>query len=305
MRFGDFKRKLSPENYCLVMENDILSSGDALELERFSKLPGKLEVVINKTDEAYFNLAKTEIENTYPNISVVEASNFTKIDRLYESSSDHTFSPEYAAKIDDILSREKIILENTIKDSDIVYDGKSLYEVLDIGTNYLHVIDQLGNITKKWFNDVKIKNESHDEFYKGVKQNSRFNQIVFKGYRTKNFTEETKLLFNDLKKQVNDSFALLSAIQCTDRVLGNINSISEIKVDFERSGKILSKFGVLERHTYRNSIEDQFIEMCLTEGLDYRSYDITKIDGLIEQVKNSSSEHSSVLVYKLNKIKGQ
>lgn len=101
---------------------------------------------------------------------------------------------------------------------DNVTDGESVYEIVDRGANYISVVNEHGDISKKWLDAVSPIDLQEDVLPGPVPE-----EITFKGYTTKNLhhSEDAVRAFTTTierynKGQITDPVAILNALKATD-----------------------------------------------------------------------------------------
>lgn len=113
--------------------------------------------------------------------------------------------------------REKYFRGEVFKIGSTVKDDKGVYEVMDRGTNYITVINENGELSKKWLDSVKevitdmnYKTEIKDE-----------HQISYKGFTTSNFeiVPELKPIIESVISSETDSVAIINALKSIDESL--------------------------------------------------------------------------------------
>lgn len=174
--------------------------------------------------------------------------------------------------------REKYINGELFKIGDIVLDKKdrTIHEVVDLGTNYVSVVDADGTPSKKWIKDIILSPSLEEDFIDMRRKRSSSNQIAFLGYKTKNFTEEHYMIFHPLMRKYKDTdkFAMLNLIRSTDKLIEEAKNITEenyqrVNQLFEQTEKLCIRFNSLPAHLYRKRIEESIIYHELTEGLKF------------------------------------
>lgn len=151
--------------------------------------------------------------------------------------------------------RERYVAGEIFNLGSVVEDVNGVYEVMDRGANYITVVDNEGNLSKKWLNEVvevskEIEYDLTDVF-------------SYKGYVAENFGEfeEIAETFRTLVKSDSDPVAILNTIKLTDECLNivkeasergyatsdevNVFNVSQIKVV-----DTLAKIGQLDEHVY-------------------------------------------------------
>lgn len=101
---------------------------------------------------------------------------------------------------------------------DYVTDGKSIYEIADKGANYVTVVNEHGDLSKKWLSAI-----SPIEIKEDIQSGAIPTEVSFKGYTTKNLhhSEDAIRAFEatiSRYKQgaIKDTVAILNALKATD-----------------------------------------------------------------------------------------
>lgn len=120
--------------------------------------------------------------------------------------------------------REKYHSGQIFNVGDKVTDGESVYEILDRGANYLTVVNESGDISKKWLDSVQPINVNINE---DIPVGPTPSEITYKGYTTKNLhhSEDAIRAFQTTidraeKGQITDPVAVLNALKATDTYMG-------------------------------------------------------------------------------------
>lgn len=97
-----------------------------------------------------------------------------------------------------------------------VTDGENIFEIIDRGSNYITVVNELGTTSKKWLDSVQ------PIVVEDVQPRYALEQISYKGYTTKNFniSEDAIKAFQDTISRDGDPVAILNAIKATDIYMG-------------------------------------------------------------------------------------
>jgi len=104
---------------------------------------------------------------------------------------------------------------------DKVSDGKNVFEIVDRGSNYLTVVDKLGDLSKKWLSDAQPIDIEED-----IRPGPTPTEISYKGYTTKNFhhSADAAKAFQDTIERAtthkHDPIAVLNALKATDIYMG-------------------------------------------------------------------------------------
>lgn len=114
--------------------------------------------------------------------------------------------------------REKYHSGDIFNLGDAVTDGNQIYEIVGRGPNYISVVNENGDICKKWL-DAVTSVKIHEDITPGYSPE----EIVFKGFKTKNLHHSADAVksfqatidrYN--KGQINDPIAILNALKATD-----------------------------------------------------------------------------------------
>jgi nicotinamide mononucleotide adenylyltransferase len=116
--------------------------------------------------------------------------------------------------------REQYFSGNIFNVGDKVTDGESVYEILDRGANYITVVNESGDTSKKWLDAVKpIIVEINEDIPVGPTPS----EISYKGYTTKNLhhSKDAAAAFAVTIQRVEngiitDPVAVLNALKATD-----------------------------------------------------------------------------------------
>lgn len=114
--------------------------------------------------------------------------------------------------------REQYISGSIFNIGDKVQDDNGTYEIMDRGANYITVVNESGQLSKKWIDKVTSVEISED-----VQSKNTTSEISFKGYTTKNLHqsadalkafEQTITKYNE--HLITDGVAILNALKSTD-----------------------------------------------------------------------------------------
>lgn len=154
--------------------------------------------------------------------------------------------------------RESYYRGEIFKIGQVVESAGQQYEIIDRGSNYLVVVDDVGNTQRKWITDVQVV-----ENYNPVNSSDlNTKQVSYKGYTTKNFDtdQQVKAVFDRLiSKPDQDPVTILNLVKSTDAYLGvakqaeNTDDITkqQEKVfgdNLQKSQELLVKLGDLQYH---------------------------------------------------------
>lgn len=151
--------------------------------------------------------------------------------------------------------RERYVAGEIFNVGAVVEDAHGVYEVMDRGANYITVVDNEGNLSKKWLNEVtevskEIEYEANDFF-------------SYKGYVAESFSdfEEIAEEYKALVKSDSDPVAILNAIKLADECLNIVkesrergyataDEVNSFNVAQIKLVDTLAKIGQLDEHVY-------------------------------------------------------
>lgn len=122
--------------------------------------------------------------------------------------------------------REKYFKGEIFHVGEIVESNGQQFEIIDRGTNYLTLVDSIGETHKKWIQDCKVVEKLNEDSHQhGIADN----QITFKGYTTQNFHHSVDAVraFNntiDVWGDVNPATVLV-ALKATDTYLAHCGDV--------------------------------------------------------------------------------
>lgn len=208
--------------------------------------------------------------------------------------------------------REKYIDGSLYKVGDIVVNRnhETLHEIVDLGTNYLSVVNEAGDITKMWLSDAVIANELKEDFNDLRRKRSSSSQIAYVGYKTKHFNKEIYEAFRQTvgeKASKSDRFLTLNLIRQTDVLIESINEIDaksypRVKALFEQTNKYIDKLDVSRYHGYRTEFLDKLNTFELSENLNMTNVDKDRAVGIFADAIKKDVSHLSSHEEKVNAI---
>jgi phosphopantetheine adenylyltransferase len=140
--------------------------------------------------------------------------------------------------------REQFVAGKIFNVGDRVQDENGTYEIMDRGTNYITVVNESGELCKKWIDKVTVA----DAIEENISHNP--NEFTFKGYTTTEFYKEPrahKAFKSTVDKhtngQITDGVAVLNAIKHTDAYLSMIDG-----KDHDKAQEALKRIGEFENH---------------------------------------------------------
>lgn len=131
-------------------------------------------------------------------------------------------------KFDVDVLREKYFKGEIFQIGDLVESNDQQFEIMDRGSNYLVVVDEQGDLHRKWIKDVQIVEvKNFKEFNEDVQPGPAPKEISYKGYTTKNLhhsADATKAFQSTIDRAEkglvpNDPVAILNAIKHTDEYM--------------------------------------------------------------------------------------
>lgn len=113
--------------------------------------------------------------------------------------------------------REKYYAGEIFNVGDKVSDGENIFEIVDRGSNYITVVNESGEMLKKWLDAVQPIQIEED-----VQPGPAPAEISYKGYTTKNLhhSEDAVKAFQQTIERAHDPVAVLNALKATDTYMG-------------------------------------------------------------------------------------
>jgi nicotinamide mononucleotide adenylyltransferase len=117
--------------------------------------------------------------------------------------------------------REKFYAGEIFNVGDNVTDGTNIFEVVDRGSNYITVVNENGDMSKKWLDSVQPIQIEED-----IQPGPAPEEITYKGYTTKNLhhSADAAKAFQDTIVRADmhkhDPVAVLNALKATDAYMG-------------------------------------------------------------------------------------
>ena len=117
--------------------------------------------------------------------------------------------------------REKFYAGEIFNVGDRVTDGTNIFEVVDRGSNYITVVNENGDMSKKWLDAVQPIQIEED-----IQPGPAPEEITYKGYTTKNLhhSADAAKAFQDTIVRAgmhkHDPVAILNALKATDTYMG-------------------------------------------------------------------------------------
>ena len=199
--------------------------------------------------------------------------------------------------------REKFYLGSELKIGQIVEDVDGVYEILDRGTNYITVVNSVGDTSKKFFNDVILSENSSVDY----KQNSNFS---FKGYvPSEVFQGNTAAVWsfsNIVEKyeagSIVDSIAILKALKSVDILIqedftNNKSINTTLEAEYEKIKVSLKRIGEWDQNSnYINelvNIPETHNTLKESMATNIKQSDKLKIASAIAETLGSNSSGSS------------
>ena len=121
--------------------------------------------------------------------------------------------------------REKYFKGEIFHIGDIVESNEQQFEIVDRGSNYLTVVNENGELSKKWIKDVQIVEiKNFKQFAEDIQPGYAPKEITYKGYTTKNLhhsADAAKAFQSTIERAdkglvPNDPVAILNALKATD-----------------------------------------------------------------------------------------
>ena len=124
--------------------------------------------------------------------------------------------------------REKYFKGEIFQIGDLVESAGQQFEIMDRGSNYLTVVDEQGELHRKWIKDVQIVEiKNFKQFNEDIQPGYAPKEITYKGYTTKNLhhSEDAAKAFQSTIDRAekglvpNDPVAILNALKHTDEYM--------------------------------------------------------------------------------------
>ena len=124
--------------------------------------------------------------------------------------------------------RERYFKGEIFHIGDLVESNNEQFEIVDRGSNYLTVVNESGELSKKWIKDVQmVEIKKFKQFNEDIQPGPAPTEISYKGYTTKNLhhsadaTKAFQSTINRAEKGLahNDPVAILNAIKHTDEYM--------------------------------------------------------------------------------------
>lgn len=121
--------------------------------------------------------------------------------------------------------REKYFKGEIFQIGDLVESNGQQFEIMDRGSNYLTVVNESGELSKKWIKDVQIVEiKNFKQFNEDIQPGPAPKEITYKGYTTKNLhhsADAAKAFQSTIDRAEkglvpNDPVAILNALKSTD-----------------------------------------------------------------------------------------
>jgi len=167
-------------------------------------------------------------------------------------------------------AREQYISGSIFNVGDKVQDETGTYEIMDRGANYITVVNESGQLSKKWIDKVTAVEISEDIQIEYTKS-----EISFKGYTTKNLhhsADALKAFEHTIAKYnehlITDGVAILNALKSTD-IYMNVNienndqsQIHEFVLAHDKVKESLERISEFAEHVnYWNSYNNKLQEI--------------------------------------------
>lgn len=133
-----------------------------------------------------------------------------------------------------VVSEERDKFYNGIlfKENDVVEESGIIYEVLELGSNYLTVANPSGQISKKWPTDVSVV------FNNPSKYKMEERSFIYKGYRADNLSESQIQKYIKLAQETDDPVGLLMQLRMENNSITSEHGIYKIA---DQNGVVLKE----------------------------------------------------------------
>ena len=147
--------------------------------------------------------------------------------------------------------REQYVAGKIFNVGDRVKDEDGIYEIMDRGANYITVVNESGDLMKKWIDKVSPSRKKIEE-----NLDANPNEICFKNYTTANFNKNPKV-FHAFKGTISrweqggieDGVAVLNAIKHTDSYL-SMTDDKDRTSEADKAKQALNRIGEYQSHNY-------------------------------------------------------
>lgn len=215
-------------------------------------------------------------------------------------------------KFETSVIREKYHAGNIFNIGDKVTDGEAIFEVVDRGANYITVVNENGNMSKKWLDSVQPICVKED-----VQLGYPPKEISFKGYVTKNLHhsgDATQAFQATIDRynagQIKDAVAILNALKATDAYMKindyhleqgeapDTKDLAAWKDAHDKARESLNRIGEFMHHmdywhTHEHEIQDMENKYTpATVGQEFA--DSYNIKGQLTEMKFTSSDKLKV-----------
>lgn len=172
---------------------------------------------------------------------------------------------------------------------DLVESGGTTYEVIGVGSSYIHVISKDGNTYKKWIHEcTKVGKASLQAL------RIQDGQILWKGYLTKTLPLDTVNFIKENYKSL-DMFLLLSFLTTHDKMVEE-SSIEKRKPLVEQTFKYSEKLGILPTEIMK-TLDDTMILEAAQGNIRYSPPDINKVRNVIQSIlsENQNNKYNKII----------
>lgn len=171
------------------------------------------------------------------------------IRKLYQTVNPPKKYNNFKTEISEV--RENYFQGKIFQEGTIVEDSSGIYEIISRESNYVSVVDESGNISRKFISDIKESNKefSQDGYFKCYQPSDTF----LENTQIKEAFDNTIELYN--KGIISDAFAILKSIKLVDDLVQNKN------IQFENLIYSLNKINQLEEHSYLMEYNDEFMNL--------------------------------------------
>jgi len=147
--------------------------------------------------------------------------------------------------------REQYVAGKIFNVGDRVKDENGVYEIMDRGANYITVVNESGDLMKKWIDKVSPLRKKIEE-----NLDANPNEISFKNYTTANFNKNPTV-FHAFKGTISrweqggieDGVAVLNAIKHTDSYLSMVDGKDRTSEE-NKAKQALNRIGEYQSHNY-------------------------------------------------------
>lgn len=206
--------------------------------------------------------------------------------KTFKSGLHPALHPHVAEMMDKIKSRISSANESFMI-GDYVTNGIIEGEILNLHPTYATLVSE-GNEHRVWAKDLSYSDNQ-------PKRNQLYKEsLIFKSYKTKNFTRPLAESFKEISLHEDDDYAMLECIKVLDYILSVTDkTITEnfktVRIQTERLKRYSKKVGAQYlTDSIISAVEEELLKYAILEDLRFSSTDQVMIAKVIAMVANTS-----------------